>query len=177
VNTVTIGSTNSTSATTINSGTGNTTLVGNVLKSTNPCFFLRLNSTATNVTGAGTAYTLGTGATLTSDFDRGTNATTSGVFTAPVTGIYDLRAQVTVTGATIATTFVISIVATAKTYTKTFIKAAGSQDESVDISALVSMTATDTAHVTITVTGEGGDTDDILGSAAAQTFFCGCLLA
>jgi len=39
------------------------------------------------------------------------------------------------------------------------------------------MSATDTAHVTITVSGEAGDTDDILGAASAQTYFCGCLVA
>jgi hypothetical protein len=170
---VTIGSTSGAAATTINSGTVGISMVGIVAKTTNPCFLLNLAAGVTNVTGAGTAYTLGTGATLTSVFDKGTNATTSGVFTAPATGIYDLRSQVTVTGATIATTFVISLVTTARTYSKTFIKVAGSQDESVDISALCDMTATDTAHVTIAVTGEGGDTDDLVGNANVQTFFCG----
>ncbi len=152
-------------------------MVGTVSKTTNPCFFLRLNATETNKTGDGTTYTLGTGATLTIDFDKGSNCTTSGVFTAPITGIYDLRSQITITGATIATSFIISIIATAKTYTYTFTKAAGSQDESVAISALVSMTAADTAHVVITVSGEAGASDDVVGSTAAQTYFCGSLIA
>lgn len=140
-----------------------------------PAFLAYLASTATNKTGNGTAYTLGTDA-LTEVFDRGTNFNTNGTFTAPVTGIYDLRAQVTVTGTTIATTFVISIVTTDRTYTNTFIKAAGSQDESVSISALCDMTATNTATVTITVSGEAADTADILGAATVQTFFCGSLV-
>lgn len=137
-----------------------------------PAFFAYLAATALNKTGNGTAYTLGTDA-LTEVYDQNSDFNTNGTFTAPVTGIYDLRAQVTVTGATIATTFVISIVTTLRTYIKTFIKAAGSQDESVDISVLAAMTATNTATVTIAVTGEGADTDDILGAATAQTFFCG----
>ena len=141
-----------------------------------PAFLAYLSATAENKTGNGTAYTLGTDA-LTEVFDRGSNFNTNGTFTAPITGIYDLKAQVTITGATIATTFVISIVTTARTYTKTFIKAAGSQDESVEVSALCDMAATNTATVTITVTGEGADTDDIKGGAALETFFCGTLVA
>jgi hypothetical protein len=176
VNAVTIGSTSSTSATTINAGSGNLTLVGNVLKTTNPAFLAYLAVTAGNKTGSGTSYTLGTDA-LTEVFDRGSNFNTNGTFTAPVTGLYDLHAQVTITGATIATTFIISIVATSRTAIYTFIKAAGSQDESVQISSLFDMTATDTAHVTIAVNGEAGDTADILGAASLQTFFCGSLIA
>lgn len=160
-------------------GTGNVMSInttGEITKPLNPAFLSYLASTATNKTGNGATYTLGTDA-LTEVYDRGNNASTAGVFTAPVTGIYDLRAQITVTGATIATTFVIALVTTARTYQKTFIKAAGSQDESIDISALCDMTATDTAHVNITVSGEAGDTDDILGGATLSTFFCGTLVA
>lgn len=157
-------------------GTGNINMTGNVLKSTNPTFLLNLAASQLNVTGTGTAYTLGTGATLTKIFDYGTNATTSGVFTAPVTGVYDLRSQITVTGTTIATTFVISIVTTARTYSQTFIRAASANDQAIAISALCDMTATDTAHVTIAVTGEGADTDDILGAATVETYFCGNLI-
>lgn len=175
-NILTIGSTNTTSATTINSGSGNTTMVGNVLKTTAPAFLSYLAATVTNKTGNGTTYTIGTDA-LTEVFDRGTNATTAGVFTAPVTGLYWLKSQVTLTGATIATTFVISIVATSRTATYTFIKAAGSQDETVSIDSLFDMTATDTATTTITVSGEAADTVDILGAASLQTFFTGYLVA
>lgn len=175
-NAVTIGSTNTTSATTINSGSGNTTMVGNVLKTTAPAFLSYLAATATNKTGAGTAYTLGTDA-LTEVFDRGSNATTAGVFTAPVTGLYFLKSQITLTGCTIATTFVISIVATSRTAIYTFIKAAGSQDESVSVDSLFDMSSTDTAHVTIAVTGEGGDTVDILGGATLLSYFTGYLVA
>lgn len=141
-----------------------------------PTFLGYLGTTATNKTGNGAVYTIGTDA-LTEVFDQSSDFTTAGVFTAPVTGIYDLRAQVTVTGNTIATTFVISIVTTARTYTYTFTKAAGSQDESVAISALADMTATNTATVTITVSGEAGDTSDIKGGATLETFFCGHLVA
>ena len=155
---------------------GDVTAAGEWTYPTQPSFLGYLGGTATNKTGAGTAYTIGTDA-LTEVYDRGSDFTTAGVFTAPVTGVYDLRAQVTVTGNTVATTFVISIVTTARTYTHTFIKAAGAQDESVFISTLADMTATNTATVTITVTGEAGDTSDIKGGATLETYFCGTLVA
>ncbi len=149
---------------------------GTVLKATNPAFLAYLAASAVDKTGNGATYTIGTDA-LTEVFDRGSNFNVNGTFTAPNTGIYDLRAQVTVSGCTIATTFVISIVTTLRSYIHTFTKAAGNQDESVAISALCDMTATNTASVTITVTGEAGDTADILGAASSQSYFCGCLVA
>jgi hypothetical protein len=151
-------------------------VAGQITYPLQPSFLAYLAGTATNKTGNGTSYTIGTDA-LTEVFDRNADFNTNGTFTAPVTGLYNLHAQVTITGATIATTFVIRIVTTARTYTKTFIKAAGSQDESIDITALADMSATDTATVTITVTGEGADTDDIKGGAALETYFCGNLVA
>lgn len=175
-NTVTLGSTNTTSTTTINAGSGNIIMVGNVTKTTNPAFLGYLAATVTNKTGTGTAYTLGTDA-LTKVYDRGTNFTTAGVFTAPITGIYDLRSQITVSATTIATTFVITLVTTARNYIHTFTKTAGSQTESIFISALCDMSATDTVHVTIAVSGEAGDTDSITGAASLQTYFCGQLVA
>lgn len=160
---------------TMTAGTGNINITGNVLKLTNPAFLAYLAATQADKTGNGASYTLGTNA-LTEVYDRGTNFNTNGTFTAPVTGIYDLRSQITLTGCTIATGFVITIVTTARSYIYTFNKAPGSQDETVSVSALADMTATDTAHVNIVVTGEAADTVDILGAADAQTYFCGCLV-
>lgn len=149
---------------------------GEITKPLQPSFLAYLAATATNKTGNGTTYTIGTDA-LTEVFDRGSDFNVNGTFTAPVTGLYDLKAQVTVTGATIATTFVIAIVTTARTYQYTFIKAAGSQDETVAISTLADMTAANTATVTITVSGEAADTADIKGGATLETYFAGYLVA
>lgn len=160
---------------TMAAGAGNVNITGAVIKVTNPAFLGYLAATVNNKTGTGTAYTLGTDA-LTQVFDRDGGFNTNGTFTAAVTGIYDLRACVNVSNCTIATTFTVSIVTTARTYTSTFIKAAGAQSESVSISALCDMTATDTAHVTIAVTGEGGDTNSITGGAGLVTYFCGSLI-
>lgn len=141
-----------------------------------PSFLAYLASTASNKTGNGTSYTLGTDA-LTEVYDRGNNFNTNGTFTAPITALYDLRAQVTLTGTTIATSFTLSIVTTARTYTTVFTRAAASTDQSVFISCLADMSATNTATVTIVAAGEAGDTDDILGSATLNTYFCGTLFA
>lgn len=141
-----------------------------------PSFLAYLATTATNKTGNGASYTLGTDA-LTEVFDRGNNFNTNGTFTAPATGLYDLKAQITITGTTIATTFVISIVTTARTYTSTFNRAAAATDQTVFIACLADMSATNTATVTIVATGEAGDTDDIKGGATLETYFCGTLVA
>jgi hypothetical protein len=141
-----------------------------------PSFLAYLATTATDKTGNAGSYTLGTDA-LTEVFDRGNNFNTNGTFTAPVTGLYDLKAQITITGTTIATSFVISIVTTARTYTSTFTRAAASTDQTVFIACLADMTATNTATVTIVASGEAGNTDDIKGGATLETYFCGTLVA
>lgn len=169
--------TNNTTTTNPSSGTNimYATTGGEFLFPFQPAFLGYLASTATNKTGNGTTYTLGTDA-LTEVFDQGADFNTNGTFTAPTTGIYDLRAQITITGTTVATTFVISIVTTGRTFTNTFSRAALAADQTCSISTLAQMTAGDTATVTITITGEAGDTDDILGSATAVTYFTGKLV-
>ena len=149
---------------------------GRLTLSQQPSFLAYLGTTATNKTGNGTSYTLGTDA-LTEVYDRGGDFNTNGTFTAPVTGLYDLTAQITITGATMATSFVISIVTTLRTYTSTFTRAILATDQSVMISCIADMTATNTATVTIVGSGEVADTDDIKGGAALETYFCGMLLA
>lgn len=173
---VTLGSTTTTSATTINSGSGNLTMVGNVLKTTNPAFLAYLGATVNDKTGNGASYLLGTDA-LTEVYDRGNNFNTNGVFTAPVTGIYDLRASITVSGTTIATSFTINLITTARTYTYVLTRAALGTNQAVSISALCDMASGNSATVSIVVSGEAGDTDDIAGSASCVTYFCGALVA
>lgn len=154
------------------------TTAGQITMPLQPAFFAYLAATVTDKTGSGASYTLGTDA-LTEVYDRGNNFNTNGTFTAPVTGVYDLRAQITLTGLTIATSFVISVVisgTSARTYINTFTRAALATDQSVSISTLALMTATDTATVTIVASGEAGNTDDILGAATAQSYFCGTLV-
>lgn len=149
---------------------------GEIIYPKQPAFSAYLATTANNKTGNGATYQLGTDA-LTKIFDQGNNFNTNGTFTTPVTGIYDLRAQVTFTGTTIATSFTINIVTTNKTYTNVFTRAALATNQGISISILAPMIATDTAIVTVVASGEAADTDDISGAASGVTFFCGTLVA
>lgn len=139
-----------------------------------PAFLAYLASTASNKTGNGTTYTLGTDA-LTEVFDAGGDFNTNGTFTAPVTGKYHLSATIYFTGCTIASSFSITMTTSNRIYTKSFGKAAGNQDESMSIDALCDMDAADTAVISCSVVGEGADTVDIYGSANCNTFFSGFL--
>jgi hypothetical protein len=55
-----------------------------------PAFLGSLNTSATNVTGDGTVFTIGSGTALTEVFDQGSNFVTTGTFTSPVIGRYVL---------------------------------------------------------------------------------------
>ena len=73
----------------------------NVVKSFAPCFATRLSATQNNVTGDGTTYTVPFN-TETFDISDNFNTTTYR-FTAPITGVYDINANVYITGADGAT--------------------------------------------------------------------------
>lgn len=154
------------------------TTAGEITMPLQPAFFAYLASTASNKTGNGTSYTLGTDA-LTEVYDQNGDFNTNGTFTAPVTGIYDLRAQVGFQGCTIAANFQINIVVSgtsARNYQNTFSRTASSLNQYVQISTLAKMTATDTAVITVLSTGEAADTDDITGASDSVTYFCGTLV-
>lgn len=136
-------------------------------------FLAYLPSTVTNKTGAGTAYAFGADA-LTKVFDTGNNLNTNGgLFTATSAGKYYFKGQIAITGCTIATTFVLTLSTTARSYQKTIIRSALSTDSYIDIDAICDMAIGDQALMSITVTGEAADTDDILGSATLVSFWCG----
>ena len=79
--------------------TTNFKITSDVMTNTSqPAFQAIKNGAASNVTGDGVAYTIGT---LTSTFDQASNFnTTSGTFTAPVTGRYVLGFTVALSGLT-----------------------------------------------------------------------------
>src|ERR1700755_2222179 len=130
-------------------------------------FLAFLGTTVNNVTANGGTYTLGTtgGTALTKVYDQHNDLNTNGTYTCPVTSKVDLRAFIRVTGHTIATTFTISIVTTARTYQSIFTRPAASTDQTVYISCIADMAAGNTATVTLVATGEAGNTDDITGNA------------
>ena len=61
----------------------------------NPVFNYYLGTQATNVTGTGNTYILGTGGTMVKLIDVGNNVSTSGVFTVPYTGNYLIGYNIT----------------------------------------------------------------------------------
>lgn len=141
---------------------------------TQPAFLAYLDATQSNKSGTGTLYTLGTNA-LTEVFDQGNDFVTSGTFTAPVTGKYQLSVGMTWVGCTIATSGSAVISTSNRSYQFTNSRPAGTSDINITGSCLCDMDAADTAIVQVYSTGEAGDTDDVLGQAAVETFFSGYL--
>jgi len=72
------------------------TTTGEITKPLQPAFLAYLGSTDSDVTGDGTAYTLGSGNALTKVYDQNVDFNTNGTFTAPVTGRYFLTAALRV---------------------------------------------------------------------------------
>jgi hypothetical protein len=140
-----------------------------------PCFAGRLGATILNVTGNGAPYTLGTDA-LTLDVNQGGYLTAAGVFTAPVTGVYYLRAIVHATGCAAANFIEITLTTTGRVYTSSYTRVASANDIDNEVSAVAPMNATDTATVAFYVTGEVGNTVDVAGAAAFLTGFSGFLI-
>ena len=153
--------------------------LGNQLNSTRCCFSAYLSSSVSNVTGDGTVYTIVYNGTV---FDQGSNFnTSSGVFTAPVTGKYLFTVAVDSADNSAYTNCNLKVVTTARTYTPlanfNIGAVTGSASVSFNGSVLADMTANDTAKVTWTVSGStksigvtGGADSNLL------TYFQGYLL-
>jgi len=143
-------------------------------------FFARLATTDSNVTGDGTAFTFGSGNALTEIYDQNSDFNTNGTFTAPVTGRYDLVVsnQIEDTGA--ATTYLIEIITSNRTYIVANVGpqgiaySAGADITLVHSAVLADMDAADTATVQITVSGTGKTVD--IRASTVGTFFQGTLI-
>lgn len=145
-----------------------------------PAFLAIQYSIATNVTGDGTAYTLGSTVDLTEVFDQNNNFDpTTGTFTAPATGKYKLEMCVFVTGGTAITEIELRIVTSNKTYRRrNNLSAASAQTSgSYQLSVLADMDASDTATFSLYTIDTAGLVDDVFGEAAnGWTFVCGNLV-
>ena len=140
--------------------------------------FLAFNSaTDSNVTGNNT--------TVTVDFDTEVydtgNDFASDTFTAPSTGKYLLTFSIMVSGMTSAADVAeLKLVTSNRVYEDeehNIDKIANAQYTG-SMTAIADMDASDTAHVTIAITGIGADTADITGSGTIlHTYFSGALLA
>ena len=150
---------------------------GYVTMSSQPSFLAYLTANFTNATGNGGLFLFGNG-TYSLAYNRASAmATIDGLFTAPVAGIYDLRACFYVSNTTIATTFTITIFTTTRNYSATYTRAASNTDQSVALSVLADMSALDLAQAQLVVSGEAANTVTISGGTTAVTYFCGTLVA
>lgn len=133
------------------------TTAGEVTKPLQPAFFAYLGSADSNKTGDGTSFTLGSGNALTESYDRGGDFVTTGTFTAPVTGIYQLGMNVQVTGLTSSHTLgYIAIITTAVSYVFDVANTwANNYANTNCLSGTVNapMTAGDTATFTVVISG------------------------
>jgi len=153
---------------------------GLITKPRDTCFLAYLPTQVNNVTGAGGVYTLGvSGITaVTKVFDQNSNLTTGGVFTAPSTGLYDIRVVIRVIASASSKVFTINLITSNRTYQFTHNDASLSGPESISVEAICDFDLGDTATATCVVTGEVGNTDGIAGTGTpVLTYICGRLVA
>lgn len=191
--TITIGNTTGASKLDLKTGTGDFSLAsatgnivvaqdsGEVTEPLQPAFSAYLTNTTANVTGAGTAYNINAVA-FTEIFDQNADfAAASGIFTAPVTGIYDLRALVSISDLTAAMTRGdLFITTTAQSYQSQSYSWGVARNSSnlvkVSFDVLANMTAGDTAYMAIRIYNGAGDTADLDGTSTLTTMFMGKLV-
>jgi len=147
-------------------------------------FLAYLGTTDSNVTGNSTVFQVGSGNALTEVFDQNGDFNTNGTFTAPVTGRFYLNAIVlfddlSATPFTVGNAFSrMRITTSNRLYVSGICNGGNSQSSgqlSINISIFADMDASDTATFSCTVSGEGADTVDVVGSATVSTMFCGYL--
>lgn len=143
---------------------------GEMTNPSQPAFLAYLGSSDTNATGNGTVWTLGSGTALTEVFDQGGDFVTTGTFTAPVTGKYQLGFSIVVgNGSTTATSGFIYINTSNQNFTV-------NQQNTVNVrpqstiwqcqgQTLADMDASDTCVFQVAVSGRGSDIMGVVGSS------------
>ena len=158
--------------------TGNVTLAGNVVNATLPAFLVYNSANDADVTGDATEYTI---ICDTEIHDRGANHNSAtGIFTAPVAGVYMFCAVVYISQLAAAhNVHSIRIVTSNRTYYQdhTFAAAANPYigGKTMVMSVEADMDAADTATLLVMVSG-GTKIVDIYGSATPYTCFSGHLI-
>lgn len=152
---------------------------GEVTKPLQPAFIARVNTNQLNVTGNGTNYQVGSNGEYTEVLDQGNNFNdTTGVFTAPVDGLYQFSGAVRIFDGAGATgsrfSFQGSVLLNLTQEVPTF----SSGFYGVNGTALAYMTAGQQMAMYIQIDGLAGDTADIGGDASLfVSYFQGYLVA
>lgn len=139
-----------------------------------PAFLAIQQSTATNATGDGTVYTLGSTVDLVEVFDQNSDFDpTTGTFTAPVTGRYQLTGRFFLTGGTDILTSEGRIITSNETYRlRDSVGGGADRGEWCLCSTLLcDMDAGDTATFAVVATDGSGKIDDVYGDAT-DTWNC-----
>lgn len=139
---------------------------GEITQPLQPAFLVNAGA-ASDVTGNNTLYTVVFGTEI---FDQGGDFAAN-TFTAPVTGRYQLNTSVELDQLSGATSAILDIVTSNRTYRYRVIKTMGAT-EALAICALADMDAADTAVIKITVNGIGADTAD----NTSNSYFSGALI-
>jgi len=144
-----------------------------------PAFLGILETTDSNVTGANTVFTIGSGNALTEVFDQNGDFNTNGTFTAPITARYALSGHCLFGGITAACTIIyLNIVTSNRTYLLSYMESGAAartaaNTAGVYANVLTDMDAADTAIFDVIGDGEGSDVQDIL---LDKTYICGYLV-
>ena len=180
----TSGDTVNVGATTVSvAATGNTALTidssGHITKPLQSAFSVPLGSTVSNVTGDNTDYNLNTAIWGTEIFDRNADLAATGIFTAPVAGLYQLNFQWEFYSiASVHTRGIITIKTSNRNYGMQInpylvMEGSGNTDLSMTLTCLADMDAADTAYTSIKVFGNSKVID--LNGAASN--WSGILIA
>jgi len=163
---------NTTTQTSLVTKIGSLSLNSPLTNGKQPCFSAYLGTSVTNATGNGTPYLLGSTQALTILFDNTGSMSTSGVFTAPVTGKYFFTCSVLFLNAVTANVGQISFITPTYQQNTYFF---GVSNATLGIgaftahgNAILSLTSGQTLTFEVVGSGEAANTLTIQGTTAAS---------
>ncbi len=147
----------------------------NFVTSTLSAFAAFLATSDADATGDATTFTIGSGNALTEIFDLGSNFVTTGTFTAPVTGKYQVNACVLAQEVAAVNTSRLIINSSNRLWNFGNTGTSLVGNFPLNMSALIDMDASDTFIVSLQISG-GTKTVDVFGAATNPRTFITCQL-